>query len=115
VFLSGSFLDNFFFEAEYVTATDNFEESDLGLDLGDKFEPRAWNFELAYVITKDLEAAVRYEGSDDALDLIPEKQYGAALTYSIFEKASLSVEYLYGEFESDDERTLLTAQLAIEF
>jgi len=114
-FLSVSFLDKFFFEAEYVVATDNFEESDLGLDPGDKFEPKAWNFELAYAFTEDLEAAIRYEGSDDALNFIPEMQYGAALTYGLFENTSIAVEYLHGKFENDDERDLLTAQLAIEF
>lgn len=115
VFFSASFLDKFFFEAEYVGATDKFENDDLGLDPGEKFKPRAWNFELAYAVTENLEVAVRYEGSDDALDFIPEKQYGAALTYGLFKNTSLAFEYLYGEFENDDERTLLRAQLAIEF
>ena len=114
-FLSVSFLDKFFFEAEYVAATDKFENDDLGLAPGEKFEPKAWNFELAYAITEDLEAAIRYEGSNDALNIIPEKQYGAAITYGLFENTSIAVEYLHGKFENDDERNLLTAQLAIEF
>ena len=114
-FLSVSFMDKLFFEGEYVGATDNFEADDLDLEPGQKFEPAAWNFELAYMVIDDLEVAVRYEGTDDTLNLLPEKQYGVAATYSLFENTSLSLEYLYGEFENDDERTLLTAQLAIEF
>ena len=114
-FVSACFLDKFFFEAEYVAATDSFEESDLGLGPGEKFEPRAWNFELACGVREDLEVAVRYEGSDDALDFIPEKQYGAAFTYCLFDNTSLALEYLHGEFENNDERDMLTSQLAIEF
>lgn len=112
-FLSLTFMDKLFFEGEYVCATDHFEADDL--DPGAKFEPSAWNLELAYLLLHNLEVALRYEGTDDTLNLLPEKQYGAAATYGLFENTSLSIEYLYGEFENDDERTLLTAQLAIEF
>lgn len=114
-FVSVSFVDKFFFVAEYIAATDKFENNDLGLAPGEKFEPKAWNLELAYAIIEDLEVAVRYEGSRDALNVIPEKQYGAALTYGLFENTSIAVEYLHGKFENDDERDLITAQLAIEF
>ena len=114
-FVSVSYDDRFFFEAEYVGATDKFEEEDLGLEPDEKFEPTAFNVELAYAVTGDLEVAVRYEGTDDTLNLLPEKQYGAAVTYSLFESTSLAFEYLHGEFENDDERDLFTCQLAIEF
>jgi hypothetical protein len=114
-FLSASFLEKFAFEAEYVGATDEFERNDLGLGPGEVFEPRTWNFELAYAVTEDLEVAVRYEGSDDALNFFPEKQYGAVASYGIFANTSLALEYLHGEFENDDERDLITAQLAIAF
>ncbi len=114
-FLSISFLDKFFFAAEYVAATDKFENDDLGLAPGERFEPKAWNLELAYAVIENLEFAIKYEGSSDALNFIPEKQYGAAVTYGLFENTSLALEYLHGKFENDDERDLLTAQLAIEF
>ena len=70
---------------------------------------------MACAVTEDLEVAIKYEGSDYALDFIPEKQYGAAITYGLFNNTSLALEYLHGEFENDDERDLLTGQLAIEF
>jgi hypothetical protein len=114
-FLSASFLEKFAFEAEYVGAADEFERNDLGLGPGEIFKPRTWNFELAYAVTEALEVAVRYEGSDDALNFFPEKQYGAVASYAIFENTSLALEYLHGEFENDDERDLITAQLAIAF
>jgi hypothetical protein len=114
-FLSVSFMDKIFFEAEYVGATDNFEESDLGLDPGVKFEPKTWNFELAYAATDRIELAVKYEGGDDLDNALPEDQYGAAVSYALFEDTCLSFEYLHGEFENDDERELITTQLAVEF
>jgi hypothetical protein len=114
-FLSASFREKFFFEAEYVGAMDKFENDDLGLDPGEKFKPSAWNVELAYAITDKMEIAAKYEGSSDTLNLLPETQYGAAITYGLFENTALALEYLHGEFENDDTRNLITAQLAIEF
>ena len=66
-------------------------------------------------VTEELEVALKYEGGDDLGDFLPNKQYGAALIYGLFENTSLAVEYLDGEYENNDERSLATAQLAIEF
>jgi hypothetical protein len=114
-FLSISFMDKFFLECEYLGALDEFEAGELSFDGGNKFQPKTWNFELAYAATDRLEVAVKYEGGDDLGDFLPEDQYGAALTYGLFENTSLSLEYLHGEFENDDERDLFTTQLAVEF
>ena len=70
---------------------------------------------MACTVTEDLEVGVRYEGSDDCGDFLPEKQFGGVVSYGLFENTSLALEYLRGEFENNDERDLLTAQLAIEF
>jgi len=114
-FLSIYFMDKFFFECEYLGALDEFEAGELSFDGGKEFQPETWNFELAYAATDRLEVAVKYEGGDDLGDFLPEDQYGAAVTYGLFEGTSLSFEYLHGEFENDDERDLLTTQLAVEF
>jgi len=114
-FLSISFMDKFFLECEYLGALDEFEAGELSFDGGNKFQPKTWNFELAYAATDRLEVAVKYEGGDDLGDFLPEDQYGAAFTYGLFENTSLSLEYLHGEFENDDERDLFTTQLAVEF
>ncbi|MGB2929022.1 MAG: LbtU family siderophore porin [Desulfobacterales bacterium] len=114
-FLSISFMDKFFLEFEYLGALDEFEAGELSFDGGKEFQPETWNFELAYAATDRLEVAVKYEGGDDLGDFLPEDQYGAALTYGLFENTSLSLEYLHGEFENDDERDLITTQLAVEF
>lgn len=114
-FLSFSYLDRVFFEAEYVTALNSFEAGELSFDNGRRAEPRAWNLEMAFAPMERLELGVKYEGSEDMNDFLPEKQYGAVASYALFKYTTLSLEYLHGEFENLDERDLLTGQLAIEF
>ena len=114
-FLSISFMDKFFLECEYLGALDEFEAGELSFDGGKEFQPETWNFELAYAATDRLEVTVKYEGGDDLGEFLPEDQYGAAITYGLFENTSLSLEYLHGEFDNDDERDLVTTQLAVEF
>jgi len=114
-FLSISFMDKLSLECEYLGALDEFEAGELSFDGGKEFQPETWNFELAYAATDRLEVAVKYEGGDDLGDFLPEDQYGAAVSYGLFENTSLSLEYLHGEFENDDERDLVTTQLAVEF
>lgn len=115
LFASVSLADKFFIEGEYVAALETFEPGELSFDGGRALEPKAWNFELAYAATDRLEAALRYEGSEDGGDWIPENQYGAVVSYGIFQHTTLAVEYLHGEFENDDERDAIVAQLAVEF
>ena len=114
-FLSISFMEKFFLECEYLGALDEFKANELSFDSGKEFRPETWNFELAYAATDRIEVAVKYEGGEDLGDFLPEDQYGAAVTYGLFEDTSLSLEYLHGEFENDDERDLVTTQLAVEF
>ncbi|MCK4846954.1 MAG: LbtU family siderophore porin, partial [Deltaproteobacteria bacterium] len=107
----------FTLDAEYLGATDNFDAADYDGDLdGTGDEPEAFNVELAYAASETLELAVRYEGNDDLFDL-PEKQYGIAASYALFDNVSLAVEYLEGEYDNatDDKRKSATAQIAIEF
>lgn len=114
-FLSLAFMEKYFFEAEYIGAVDHFMPGELTFDNGRRIEPRAWNLEFAFTPVEKLELGVRYEGSDDMFDFLPEKQYGAVAGYEIFESTTLSLEYLHGKFENRDARELITTQLAIEF
>jgi hypothetical protein len=98
--------------AEYVGALDEFDDADPGLG---GLEPKTWNFELGCAVTDDLTVAAKYEGGDDLGDLLPDEQYGIVASYGLFRYTTLSLEYLHGEFENDDERDLVTAQLAFEF
>ncbi len=102
-------------DAEYLGATERFGAGELSFDGGKPFKPVAWNVELAYAVTEDLELAVKCEGSEDLGDFHPEKQYGGAVIYSLFENTSLALEYLHGEFENGDEQGLITTQISIEF
>ncbi|MGD8387073.1 MAG: LbtU family siderophore porin [Desulfobacteraceae bacterium] len=114
-FLSASYMERVFFEAEYIAALDSFEAGELTFDNGRRAEPRAWNLELAFAPMEKLELGVRYEGSDDMNDFLPETQFGGVVSYEVFKYTTLSLEYLHGTFENDDERDLITTQFAIEF
>lgn len=119
-FISVSFMDMIFLEAEYIGALDKFQAGELSIDGGTEVEPSAWNLELAYSPVEDLEVAVRYGQTDDIKggvvdEFLPETQYGAAFAYSLFESTTLALEYLKGEYENNDETDVVTAQLAIEF
>ena len=100
---------------DVILSLDEFEAGELSFDGGKEFQPETWNLELAYTATDRLEVAVKYEGGDDLSDFLPEDQYGVAVTYGLFENTSLALEYLHGEFKNDDERDLVTTQLAVEF
>lgn len=114
-FLILSYLEQFFFEAEYVGATDDFEDGALGFGNDEKVRPTAWNFELAYAPIEKLELAARYEGADDVGNWQPERRYGAAATYSLFANTSLALEYLHATYDNDNEENTLTSQLAVAF
>lgn len=111
-FVSVAFMD-FAIEAEYIGATDDFAAGELLATK--KAEPNAYNIEIAYAITEDLEVAAKYEGTDEVGNLFPEDQYGVAASYGLFEGTTIALEYLHGEFENKDEVDTITAQLAIEF
>lgn len=114
-FFSAAFKDKLFFEAEYLGATDDFVSGELSFDGGTGSAPEAWNIEIAYAPAEGIELAAKVEGSDGLGNFLPERQYGAAFTYNLFDSTSLALEYLHATFKNDDERDLLTGQLAIEF
>jgi hypothetical protein len=114
-FLSASIMERIFLEVEYLGALDDFEAGELAFDDGKEYQPVAWNFELAYLITEDLEIAARCGGGNDLGDFLPENVYGGVINYGLFANTSLGLEYLYQEFGNDDQVNVVTAQLAIEF
>jgi len=119
-FVTVEFLERFRVIGEYTAALDEFEAGEI-YDAGDtrKRQPKAWNIELGALLVEDLELAVRYGGSDDGADLLPETQYGAVLNWGIW-TCNLALEYLHDEYDDtelgvDQEADTFTAQLAIEF
>ncbi len=108
VFLSISYKERYFLEAEWVGALEAFKEDR-------NFKPEAWNLELAFRPLETLEFALRYGRSEDSLDFLPETQWGVAAIYELFDNVSLGLEYKFDEYENDDEVTTLTTQFAVEF
>lgn len=86
--------DRFVLTGELVRAIDSFEELDA-----DRNKPRAWNVELAFYPEGNFEFALRLEGSDELEDA-PRLQGGAAVSWRVTEDASVTVEYLHGNYES---------------
>lgn len=111
-------IDKFTLEMEYVGVLDDFEDAELDSDgdgNGDK--PITFNAEIAYAIRENMEAAVRYEMSDEFLNF-PESRYGACLSWGAFKYTTLSFELLHAVFDDDiveDDATTFTTQLAVEF
>lgn len=95
-------------EAEYLAAAEKFDKADITTE----DQPSTFNVEVAYAISEAAELALRYEGAED---LEIEKQYGIAYSRELYENTSFALEYIVGEYENDDERSAVTAQLGIEF
>lgn len=86
------------FEAtlEALAATGSFEELDP-----DRNKPCAWNAELVHFYPgSNFEIAFRIEGSRELEDE-PRVQFGPAITWRTGKYASLTLEYLHGEFEDE--------------
>ena len=119
VFATFTFMERFELIGEYVAALDHFAAGEVYADAGDNTErkPTAWNVEFGAMLMDDLEAAVRYGGSDDGgSDFLPESQYGVVVNWGVFDNTLLALEYLHDAFADDGPtRDTLTAQLAIEF
>lgn len=119
-FVSVSVMDMVFIEAEYISAIEEFKAADLDFAGGDELAPSALNIELAFAPIDNLMLAIRYSQTDDfkggvVEEVLPETQYGICASYGVFDNTSLSLEYLKSDYENDDEVSVITAQLGIEF
>lgn len=102
--------------AEYITAASSFAAADLLLESGGRrAQPYAFNVELAVKPIEPLTIAVRYGGTGDMFDLLPERQYGIAASYELFEHVTLALQYMHSTFSNDDEVDSVTGQVAVEF
>jgi len=113
---------DFFFDAEYMTALDEFDADELEAGYG-KAEPAVWNLEAGYNWDwgRNLEITLNYSGSDEAEALgFPEERYGLCLKQEIWAPVLVSVAYFHDEYEDNDkdgrdERDVVFGQIAIEF
>lgn len=113
-FVSASFYNRVFFMAEYAGATDNFAAGEFGFADG-RVKPKAWNTELAYVFASECGFGIKYEGTEDGGDLLPETRFGVIAFCQPFTRTYLGIEYLWEEFETEDENQSATVQLAYQF
>ena len=109
--------------AEYVTALSDFEAGELSFavlnDEPGEARPSAWNVELGYSFLEKFQVAAKYEGTKDLYGLYPEFNVGAVFGWELYSGVTLSLEYLHGEFDDNDDgldsRDVITSQLALEF
>jgi len=114
---------NFFFDAEYMTATEDFEPAELAIWRGTGAQPEVWNLEVGYNWDwgRNLEIAFKYAGSDEAENLgFPEDRYGIAFNQTIFEGVIASLAFLHDKFDEKDmngrdDRNVVFGQVAVEF
>jgi len=100
-------------DAEYAAALEDFAAGTIGPSPA---RPVAWNAEAGlYFHGKQAEIALKFEGSDE-LPGFPEKQYGIGSSIKIVESVTVAIEFLHGDFrENDEDRDIVTTQLALEF
>lgn len=117
----------FFFDAEYMAATDNAELRG-NPEINNVENMEVWNFEIGYNYNwwRNLEITLKYAGSNDCDYFgFPRDRYGINFNQEIFDNTVLSVGYLYDEYDKHDyydeeldvrnTRDLVFGQLAIEF
>ena len=106
----------FGFEAEYLTALKDFDSAlvIIGEDLTGE-RPEAWNLELAWMPTDQLQVVARYEQAKDFQDDV--KRYGVTASYGLYEHVVVALEYLRADADVDGDDPIdgVTPQLAMEF
>ena len=86
--------DDYELSLEYLGSSSSFKELE-----DDRNKPLAWNTEFTYYFMHSLDATFRIEGSHELEDE-PFLQYGLSLSYRLYRYASLTVEFLNGQYKS---------------
>lgn len=92
---------------EYLAAAEAFTDGDRA-----GMKPAAYNVELAWDAPSPLAFAARVAGGDE-FDV--DSQYGAAVSYDLYEGVALAAEYLRNNNSDDSNEDIFTVQLAAEF
>lgn len=111
-----SFKQCVFCSAEYVGAVNDFKAGELSF-AGDNeaLRPSAWTIELSCVHPSNVGCGLKYEGTDDCGDFLPEHTCGGTVFCHPFDCARLGLEYLYQKYANDDISHGVATQLALEF
>lgn len=109
-------MEQFGFNAEYLTALDDFEADIVaaGESLTGK-RPQTLNIEIAWLPAEHWQIAARFEQADDFLN--DPRRYGGAASYGISDNLVVALEYLYTDFkeDSESEEQSLVGQIALAF
>jgi hypothetical protein len=104
-------MDKLAVQLEYVSALESFAPGFLDEE---ELDPSAWNLEVAVSPGERWELASRLEASYDLPDN-PDWQYGLAASYRLAEYATVSGDYLRGDFDDEPDRNLASIQLTLEY
>ncbi|MFA6009196.1 MAG: LbtU family siderophore porin [Desulfobacteraceae bacterium] len=121
VFVSATLMDKLTVNAEYLAAIDKFKAGEIydAADTTDR-SPEAWNIEVGYAFMDNLNAALRYGGSNDGDaehgEFLAETQFGAVMNWDMFNKTSLALEYMNSSYAGDYQTVdTVSVQLTVEF
>lgn len=92
---------------EYLAATETFTDGDRA-----GMKPAAYNVEFAWDAPSPLAFAARVAGGEE-FDV--DSQYGATVSYDLYEGVALAAEYLRNNNSDDSSEDIFTVQLAAEF
>jgi len=112
-----------FFDAEYMTAVDNFAPSEIATVSGEEARPRVWNIEFGYNWDwgRNIEIALKVEGSDECEAFgFPDRRYGIGFNQTIWEGIVTSMgsfrdHYPDGDVDGRDKRDIVFDQMAVKF
>ncbi len=104
---------------EMVLANGGFDELEAEIN-----QPKAWNIELAYFLSPNIQLSFRFEASDE-IEEEPEKQRGISVAWSPIQHVPISFDYLHGRFKNNafyddsgnelEERDQLVLQIGWKF
>ena len=109
--------ENFSITMEYITSASSFSVLDLVDNNDNAMKPATWNLEIMIPVKEKQAIALRYEGSQDFMDM-PSSQFGIVSRWLLGEHAMFSLEYIYGRFDSSSSEAnsshTMTGQLAFQ-
>ena len=105
----------FQFDAEYITALEEFDAADLGFAGGGEYEPQIFTFEAKYDLGGDSHIAGRIEVGDDGAGLIAENTFGVIYKTPVLDYLTFEAEFQRAEYETDDEYNQVKLRLKYKF
>ncbi len=103
------------FDAEYITALDEFQAGELAFDAGNKYQPQVFTFETAYDLGGDAFVAGRIEAGEDGGDVIAENTFGIIYQTPLLDYLTFGAEYQREEYETNKEVDAIKLRLKLKF